>query len=142
VLEKPLQPRSVELAEEVADVRVQHPVHLPAFDPNRERIQRVMRRAPRPESVGETEEVRLVDAVEHLHHGALDDLVLQRGDPQRTQTAVPLGDIRPPDRLRPIAPAVHAPVQIPKVRLEIEPVLAPRDPVHPGCGFRPQPEIG
>ena len=39
-----------------------------------------MRAAPRPEPVGEAQEVRLVDGVEHLDDGPLDDLVLQRGD--------------------------------------------------------------
>ena len=37
--------------------------------------------APRPEPVREAEEVRLVDGVEHLDSGALDDFVLQRGTP-------------------------------------------------------------
>ena len=83
MLEEPLQPDSVELAEEVADVRVQHPVHLAAFDPDRERVQRIMLGAPRSEPVGEADEVRLVDAVEHLNDGALEDLVLQRGDTER-----------------------------------------------------------
>ena len=49
-------------------------------DPGRQRIQRLMRPAPRPEPVGETPEVRLIDGVEHLDDGPLDDLVLQRGD--------------------------------------------------------------
>ena len=50
------------LVEEVTDIRVEHPVHLPALDPDRERIQRVMRAASGPKPVGEAEEVRLVDA--------------------------------------------------------------------------------
>ncbi len=39
-----------------------------------------MRAAPRPEPVGETPEVRLIDSVQHLNDGPLDDLVLQAGD--------------------------------------------------------------
>ena len=39
-----------------------------------------MRTAPRPEPVGETREVRLVNGVEYPGDGPLDDLVLQRGD--------------------------------------------------------------
>jgi hypothetical protein len=35
---------------------------------------------PRPESIGETQEVHLVDGVQNLDDGALDDLALQRGD--------------------------------------------------------------
>ena len=34
--------------------------------------------APRPEPIGEAEEVRLVDGVQDFHHRPLDDLVLQR----------------------------------------------------------------
>src|SRR2546430_12832485 len=63
-----------------ADVRVQHPVHPSPVDPGRQRVQRVMRPAPWPETVGETPEVRLVDGVEHPGDGPLDDLVFQRGD--------------------------------------------------------------
>ena len=80
VLEEPSQPVPIKLAEEVADVRVQHPVHLLGHDPGRQRIQRPMRAAPRPEPVRETPEVHLVDGVEHPDDGPLDDLVLQRGD--------------------------------------------------------------
>jgi len=39
------------------------------------------------------------------------------------------------------APAVHAPVQIQKVRFEIEPILVPRDAVHPRRGLRPKREV-
>ena len=88
VLEELHQPAVVEAGEEVADVRVEHPVHLPALDPDRERIQRIMRAAPRPKPVREAEEVRLVDGVQHLDDRPLEDLVLQRGDPERPQPPV------------------------------------------------------
>jgi hypothetical protein len=39
-----------------------------------------VRAAPGPEPVGEAPEVRLVDGIEYLDDGPLDDLVLQRGD--------------------------------------------------------------
>jgi hypothetical protein len=67
----------IEAGEEVADVRVEHPVHPLALDAHG---QRVMRAAPRPEPVREPPEVRLVVGVEHPDDGPLDDLVLQRGD--------------------------------------------------------------
>ena len=50
--EKLPEPVPVELAEKVADVRVEHPVHL-LIDPGRQRIQRLVRAAPGPEPVGE-----------------------------------------------------------------------------------------
>ena len=52
--------------EEVADVRVEHPVHLPLADPDRQRVERVVWAAPWSEPVGEAEEVLLVDGVQHL----------------------------------------------------------------------------
>jgi hypothetical protein len=57
MLEKLHQPRLVEAGEEVADVSVEHEVHLLARDPGRERVQRIMLRAPRPEPVRETQKV-------------------------------------------------------------------------------------
>jgi hypothetical protein len=43
VLEELPKPRVIEAREVVADVRVEHPVHLPALDSNSERVQRLMR---------------------------------------------------------------------------------------------------
>ncbi len=94
VLKELQKPRLVEAPEEIADVRVEHPVHLLPLDPDRERIQRIMRAAPRPEPVGETEEVHLVDRVQHLDDGPLDDLVLQRGDTERPKPPVRLRDVQ------------------------------------------------
>ena len=136
MLEEPLQPALIEPGEEVADVRVEHVVHLLARDPDRERVQRIMLRAPRPEPVRETEEVLLVDRVQHLDHRPLEDLVLQRGDPERPQPPVGLRYEHPPSRPRPVRPSVDPSVQIPKVRFEILPVVPPRHPVDPGGGVR------
>ena len=60
--------------EERTDVGVEHPVHLLRHDPDRQRIQRLVRTAPLSESVGEAEEVRSVDRVQHLDDGALSGL--------------------------------------------------------------------
>jgi predicted P-loop ATPase/GTPase len=84
VLEELLQPAPIKVAEEVADVRIKHPVHLLAGDPDRERVQRIVRAASGSEPVREPDEVRLVDRVEHLHDGTLEDLVLQRRDAKRS----------------------------------------------------------
>src|SRR5213594_3858357 len=50
-------------------------------------VQRVMRAAAGPEAVTEPDEVLLVDRVEHLDRGALDELVLQRRHAQRAFAA-------------------------------------------------------
>src|SRR4030095_16882585 len=79
MLEKLPKPAVIKTGEEVADVRIEHPVHPLPHDSGRQRVQRMMRAASRPEPIGETPEVHLVDDVEHLDDGPLDDLVLQRG---------------------------------------------------------------
>ena len=142
VLKELQKPRPVEAGEVVADVRVEHPVHAPSEDRDRERIQRVMRFAPGAKPVGEASEVRLVDAVEHLDDGALEDLVLQRGDTERPQPPVPFGDVRPPNRLRAIAPAMDPFVQTPEIVLQVLPVGPPRHAVHPRRRLRAQCPIG
>jgi hypothetical protein len=73
----------IQAGEAVADIRVDHPIHLSLEDPGGERVQRIVLAAPRPKPVGETQEVHLVDGVQNLDDGALDDLVLQRGDTER-----------------------------------------------------------
>jgi hypothetical protein len=80
----------IKTGEEILDIGIEHPVHPPPFDPDRQRIQRIMWAAPWSEPVGEAEEVLLVDGVEHLDDGPLDDLVLQRGDAERPQPPVRL----------------------------------------------------
>src|SRR5437667_37550 len=72
VLEEPQQPAVVDGVVEATDVRVEHPAHLPPQDPGRERIQRLMRAAPRPKPVTETEKVRLEDGVQYLDDGTLE----------------------------------------------------------------------
>src|SRR5712691_12618328 len=86
--------------------------------------------------------VRLVDGVQHLDDGALDDLVLQRGNPERPQPPVRLRDVHPPRRLRPVSAPVDTGMQTPKVRFEILPVVLPRHLVHPRCRPRAQRPVG
>jgi hypothetical protein len=79
-----------------------------------------------PESVREPEEVRFVDGVEHLDDGALDDLVLQRGNSERPLPPVRLRDVRPPNRLRPIRSPLQPAGEILEVDLQLLPVVPPR----------------
>ena len=66
MLEELLEPTLIEAGEEVADVRVEHPIHLLLQDPGGERIQRIVRATPWPEPIGEAQEVHLIDGVENL----------------------------------------------------------------------------
>ena len=131
MLEELHQPRLVEAGKEVADISVEHEVHPLARDRDRERIQRIMLRAPRSEPVRETEEVLLVHGVQHLDHRPLKDLVLQRRDPERPQPPVRLRYEHPARRPRSIRTPMNPGVQIPKVFLQIQPVVPPRDPIDP-----------
>ena len=56
-----------------------------------QRIQRLVRAAPRPEPIREAFEVDLVNLVENRHHGLLNDFVLQCRDAQRTLLPVSFG---------------------------------------------------
>ena len=149
VPEELLQPVPVKTAEEVADVRVQHPVHLALIDPGRQRVQRIMRAAARPEPIGEALEVRLEHGIQHLRQRPLDDLVLQRRDPQRAQPPVRLGNVHPPHRRRPVPPRLHPRVQVPQIALQVLRILRPPHPVRArrrvltqGRERRPQPVEG
>ena len=129
VPEKLLKPASVKRPEEVADIRVQHPAHPRSLNPGRQRVQRTMRAAARPEPVGEPQEIRLEHGIEHLHHSALDDLVLQRRHPKRAHPPVRFRYQHPPHRLGPVLPRLHPPVQILQVSPQVLLVLPPRQPV-------------
>src|SRR5437870_5737557 len=93
-------------------------------------------------TVREAQEVRLVDRVEYLDDGTLDDLVLQRGDAERPQPPIRLRDVRPARRTRPVAPAVDPLMQILKVGLQVPPVRLPRHPIHTRRGLRADRPVG
>src|SRR5262245_17420311 len=57
---------------------------------------RIVRAAPRPKSVRESEEVFLVDRVQQRDHRPLDDLVLKGRDRERALPTTRLGDVNPP----------------------------------------------
>ena len=82
------QPLVADRVEKAPDVGVHDPAHVRARNAHSQRIQRLVLAALGSEPVREAQEVRLEDRVEHFHHGALDDLVFQRRNPQRPQAAV------------------------------------------------------
>ena len=95
-----------------------------------------MRAAPRPEPVGEAEKVLLVDGVQHLDDGALDDLVLQRWRCRAAAAA------RPPSGCTPSATGFAR--YAPRAAVRCSPGgsppgparSAPRHAVDPGRGLR------
>src|SRR5260370_20222703 len=107
------------------------PVHLLPLNPDRQRVQRIMLTASRPEPIGEPQEIHLIDSVQHLDDRPLDHFVFQRGDAERPQPPVRLRYVRPPRRLRPVPPALNPLMQVPQVSLQVLPLPLPCHPVHP-----------
>src|SRR4030042_723648 len=119
--------------QEALDVRIQHPVHLPLGDPDPDRVQRLMRAALRPEPVAGTVKVLLVDLVQHPYRPLLDDLILQRGDPDWPLTTLRFGLPYPLRRLCPISAPLHPVMEIRYPALPSLTVLLPCHVVYSGC---------
>ena len=64
----------IDRIEERAEVRIEHPTHLPVLDGHRQGIQRVVLAAFGAEPIGEPDKVRLLDSVQDSHHRSLDNL--------------------------------------------------------------------
>ena len=84
-----------------------------------------MRAALRPESVRESEKVRVVDRAQHRDDGALDDLVFQRGNAERPLPPVRLRDVRATHRLRSVRPSLQPVGEVLEIRLQGRPVVLP-----------------
>src|SRR6476646_2076824 len=54
------------LAPREPGVGIQYPVHLAPVDPDRQRVQRIVLSAPRPEPVVEPQEIFLPDRIQHF----------------------------------------------------------------------------
>src|SRR5208337_4405621 len=136
------EPRMIQPGEEVADISVEYPVHFPLGDPDRERIQRIMRATPGPEPIGEAEKVLLVYRVQYLHHRTLEDLVLQGGDTERALPPVRLRYVHPARRARPVGTAVDTAEQVFEVGPQILPVGVPRHLIGTRCSLRVDRHVG
>ena len=82
MLEEAQNPAVAHGIKKALDVRVEHPAHLSPVDPGVQRVQRIMLATSGPESIGEAQEVCLVDCLQDEHDCLLDDLVLQAEDAQ------------------------------------------------------------
>jgi hypothetical protein len=96
VLEELDKPFVGQRVKEAPNVTIQHVVHALPRQGYRERVQGVMRTTPRSVPIGEPSKILLVDLGEDGHHGLLDDLVFQGGDPQRTLPPIGLRDVDSP----------------------------------------------
>jgi len=91
--------------------------------------------APGSESVRTSEEVFLVDRIEHRDHRFLDDLVFQSGNPQGTLLAPRLRYEPSPDGQRPVGATLDPCVQVLEVALQSRHIVLPRLAVDPGCSI-------
>ena len=136
MLQEADHPFLADFVEERSDIGVQYIAHLLAVDPNAERIHRVVRAAPRPESIREPEEIFLGDRVQQRGHRPLDNLVLKGRNRDRTLPSIGLGDVDPPARQCPVRSPLDPVVQILEIALEICRVVRPRQPIHTRRGVR------
>src|SRR4029077_9253550 len=114
------------------DVGIQHPVHFSRSDANRQRIQRLMRAAPRSESIRKSQEVLFINRVQYLDGGTLDDFVFQRGNPERPKLTrfTHLRDVHPTYRPCSVGSPLESMGEVLEVRLEGLAVVLPRFSVH------------
>ena len=92
--------------------------------------QRLMRPAPRPKPVRESQEILLVNLFEDPCHRLLDNLILQCSDAQRTLPPVGLQDVDSSRGLSPIRASMDTTVKIGQPILQVLLVLPPCHPVH------------
>src|SRR5580700_5958735 len=132
VLDELYQPSLIESVIKLPDVGIKHPVHFSRSDANRQRVQRLMRTVPRSKSIRKSQKVLFEDRVQYLDGGTLDDLIFQRGNPERPKLArfTHLRDVHPADRLCSVGSPLEPMGEILEVRLEGLAVVLPRFSVH------------
>src|SRR5215469_1587900 len=123
------------MIEKAPNVTIQNPVHLLPRDGHVQRIQRLMLAAPWPETIRETPKVLLINLIEDCEHGLLNNLVLQRRDPERPLSTIRLRDIHSSRWLRSISAAVNSAVQIDKPTFQPSLIPLPSDAVHSRRGL-------
>jgi len=103
MLQKLDQPIVIQRVKETFYLHIQYPVHLLTGDRNKCN-KCIMPAAPKPRPITESDDVLLVDNLQHPHHCLLDDLVFQPSDAQRSRTTRGFGNVYSlkkvsPDRL-------------------------------------------
>jgi len=93
----------IERPKKILDVQLQHPAATHPHQPIPQPLQRLMRRAPWTKAVRAILEVLLVHCLQHQHNGALQDLVLKRGNPDRPGlSTLAFRNLDPPYRRGPV----------------------------------------
>src|SRR5258708_24620955 len=86
--------------EVAADIGLEYVVHLLGHDLQAQRLQSVVRVAPRPKAVTAVEEIRFEHGLDNARYRSLQQPIRDRGDPQwaRSGFAWPFGYFNPPAR--------------------------------------------
>src|SRR5882762_9804867 len=124
------------------DVQIEHPVHLSREQSRIERVQRLMLASPRPEPIRESKKIRFVDSVQHFDRRALDDVVFQRRNSERSLPPIGLGDVHPTHWLRSLRSSLQPMGEVLEIVLEGLAVVPPRLSSDTGRGFLLQTEVG
>src|SRR5688572_19644260 len=117
--------------EERLDICVEHPANS-LVDRRGQRIERVVCRPLRSETVRKPDEFCLQDRLQHHPRRLLDDLVFQRRDAERPRLPITLRDEYTPHRLRMIAATMDSAFQVVQALVETLAVLVPGHLVHTG----------
>src|SRR5215470_10970179 len=91
--------------------------------------------APWSEPIRETPKVLLVNLIEDRDHGLLNNLVLQRRDPERPSPTIRFRNVHSSRWLRSISAAVNPAVQIGQPTFQPGLILLPSDAVHSWRGL-------
>src|SRR4029453_2460865 len=119
------------------DVQIYHPTQSVAHEASTQRLQGLVSRATRPETVGAGKKVLLVNKLQHHDNRPLTYLVLEgwKAKGPKRSSSITLGDVHPPDRRRLIAAGLNASQEVQKIGLEgfrkVRPAV-PRAGVVPG----------
>lgn len=82
---KPKHPAVIDFIEKRPYVGIQNPVHLPALDSDRERVQRIVLSTPQPEPIRKPQKILFIDCTQHHDDGVLHNPVLYRGNRRRSR---------------------------------------------------------
>src|SRR6266478_6490194 len=142
VLDEFHQPFVGKPIEKVANIQIEHPVHLSRQQSRIERVQRLMLASPWPEPIRESEKIRFVDSVQHFDRRALDDFVFQRRNSERPLPPIGLGNVHPTYWLRSVRSSLPPMGEVLEIVLEGLAVVPPRLSIDAGRGFLLQTEVG
>ena len=117
----------IERVKEALDVHVEHPPSAHVEETLIQDLESVMRRATGLEAVREVVEALLVDRLQEHRHRTLEDLVLERRDPDGARLRpVPFRDVDPPDRRRPVHTGLRPVQERVEVTLQVLGILGGR----------------